>query len=286
MKLFSQRKGLKPIKTLVQLDTMDDELRVALWNALCSHYWNDVGLDADGRLVWDADPHMFLFCRQLWADYFKATTDTVPRYWEDNYKRIRRYFLKCSWNEVYDLIEFISNVHENAFKNAAFQRACNEALERELSAYRFVGGKIGPITSEEEIAVVEEAIRSPDALKPVSIHIARALDFLADRKAPDYRNSIKESISAVEATCKLLTGEPKADLRYALKHLANKISLHPALEEGFVKMYAFTSDEHGIRHALLDESDLSFEDAKFMLVSCSAFVNYLRAKSIKSGVKF
>jgi hypothetical protein len=187
---------------------------------------------------------------------------------------------------VYDFIEFISNVHEDEIRNAAFQEACNNVLERELSAYRFVGGKIGAITSEEEIAVVEEAIQFPDALKPVSTHIARALDFLVDRKAPDYRNSIKESISAVEATCKLLTGMPKADLGYALKHLADKISLHPALEDGFLKMYAFTSDEDGIRHTLLDESDLSFEDAKFMLVSCCAFVNYLRAKSIKGGVKF
>ena len=51
-------------------------------------------------------------------------------------------------------------------------------------------------------------------------------------------------------------------------------------------MWTYTSDEHGIRHALLEESDLTFEDAKFMLVSCCAFVNYLKAKSVKAGIKF
>jgi hypothetical protein len=40
----------------------------------------------------------------------------------------------------------------------------------------------------------------------------------------------------------------------------------------------------GIRHALLEESTLDLDDAKFMLVSCSGFVNYLAAKAAKAGV--
>ncbi len=45
-------------------------------------------------------------------------------------------------------------------------------------------------------------------------------------------------------------------------------------------------DTFSQRHALLDESDLDFEDAKFMLVSCSAFTNYLKGKVIKAGIDF
>ena len=52
------------------------------------------------------------------------------------------------------------------------------------------------------------------------------------------------------------------------------------------QLYGYTSDADGIRHALLDESDLDFEDAKFMLVSCSAFTNYLKGKAIKAGIDF
>ena len=41
-------------------------------------------------------------------------------------------------------------------------------------------------------------------------------------------------------------------------------------------LFGYTSDEGGIRHAEgLFVSEVSFEEAKFMLVSCSAFVNYL-----------
>ena len=30
--LFSQRKGLKPVKKEIQIDNMDDDLRIGLWN--------------------------------------------------------------------------------------------------------------------------------------------------------------------------------------------------------------------------------------------------------------
>lgn len=52
--------------------------------------------------------------------------------------------------------------------------------------------------------------------------------------------------------------------------------MHPALNGAFQKLYGYTSDAGGIiRHALLEEDSLDFKDAKFMLVSCSAFVTYL-----------
>jgi hypothetical protein len=101
---------------------------------------------------------------------------------------------------------------------------------------------------------------------------------LADRKAPDYRNSIKESISAVESLCNLITEDNKATLGKALKKLDDKVALHRCLKNAFDSLYGYTSDADGIRHALLEESNLEFEDAKFMLVACSAFINYLKAK--------
>jgi len=154
-----------------------------------------------------------------------------------------------------------------------------------VSAYRFVGGEITQITSEEQIAEIDEALKAPEPLWPVTNHLKTALHLLADKKSPDYRNSIKESISTVEAISKLITGNPKAKLGQALKEIEDKVGLHPALKSGFNSLYGYTSNAEGIRHALLDESDLNFEDAKFMLVSCSAFANYLTSKSSKAGIK-
>ena len=49
-------------------------------------------------------------------------------------------------------------------------------------------------------------------------------------------------------------------------------------------MYGWTSDAEGIRHGLQDEPDLGFEDAKYMLVACSGFINYLLEKAKKAGL--
>jgi hypothetical protein len=72
--------------------------------------------------------------------------------------------------------------------------------------------------------------------------------------------------------------------RAALAAIEKKTTLHPSLKEAFQKLYGYTSDAQGIRHALMDEPNLDIEDAKFMLVSCSAFVNYLIVKAQKADI--
>jgi len=281
MRLFSQRKGIKPVKK-IQRGYMDDDLRNSLWNAFISFYWSNV----EGEIIFD-EPWIYDLCKSLWLDYFKKPLDTLlSMSLKYTYQKIKDYFFNCHWYEVYDFIEFIVNSYPYEGINSEFMEYCNSVLERELSAYRFVGGKIVEITSEEEISEIEEALEISKPLKGVHTHLKRALELLADRKSPDYRNSIKESISAVEAICRLITGEGKATLGEALNKMKTeaKVDLHPALKSALDNLYGYTSDEKGIRHSLLDEPNLNFEDAKFMLVSCSAFINYLFIKASKAGI--
>jgi hypothetical protein len=107
------------------------------------------------------------------------------------------------------------------------------------------------------------------------------MNLLYDRKMPDYRNSAKESISAVEALCKEISGQDKATLSDAIKTLSKDSKYHPAFLKALDKLYAYTNDSSGIRHSLLDEDVVDFADAKFMLLACSSFVNYVRTKSAK-----
>jgi hypothetical protein len=203
------------------------------------------------------------------------------------YETIRKYFFDCAWNEVYDVVEFVASNFPDELDRVTtrFRSYCNWILEREVSAYRFVVDKITQVTDEQEIAAIEEAADTAGSLKPATIHMRAALNLLADRKSPDYRNSVKESISAVEAACKVMAGEEKADLDKALKQLKKQLGLHGALEKAFSSMYGYSSDADGIRHALMDEPNLAFENAKFMLVACAAFVNYLKAKAARAGMK-
>lgn len=280
MALFSQRRGLKPVKTVMQVESMDHELRVGLWNMLTVHYWDKMPQDYVA-----SHPAMYTFCRRLWHMHFKRRLDDMPQFWSSVLDQIRKSFFTCEWYEVYDFLEFLVTAYpeEEEGLSARFESSCNTVLERELAGYRFVGGRISPITSEEEITEIEEAMArcTPG---PVASHIRSALDKLVDRESPDYRNSVKESISAVEALCRLITGAPNTTLGQALKQIDGLVGLHPALEKGFSSIYGYTSAADGIRHALMDQETLEFEDAKFMLVACSAFVNYLRAKASRVGV--
>jgi hypothetical protein len=150
----------------------------------------------------------------------------------------------------------------------------NEILERENSAYRLVGQEILEVTDTNQIAAIQKALEVPAS--PVRAHFSTALSLLTDRAQPDYRNSIKESISAVEAACREVASQPKATLGDALKKIPK---LHPALMKAFSSLYGYTNDADGIRHALLEEPNLTKQDATFMLVACSAFVGFLYEKS-------
>jgi hypothetical protein len=279
---FSQREGIKPVKSVIQVDSMDSDLRTGLWNALEIYYLTKI----KGRYV-SSEEKIFSLLKGLWIDHFKWRIGTLTNDGSSIYRQINEYFSSCEWYEVYDLLDFIAQNCPNELEkvNKDFMEYCNSVLERELSAYRFVGEKIASLTSKEEIAEIEEALKIVEPLKNVRMHLERALELLADRRLPDYRNSIKESISAVEAICILITKDPKATLGQAVKKLEPGVKVHPALENAFSKLYGYSSSADGIRHALLDEPNLELEDAKFMLVSCSTFVNYLMAKVSRAGIK-
>lgn len=281
MESFSQSYGYKPVKNMIQVEVIDDELRTSLWNVLDSFYWskgNPVHL-----LEAESNKLILSLLRTIWSEYLKLPNDTIGNFWDKPYGQLRAYYFSCPWNEVYDFIDFIANNGLNK-ADEQFRLECNRVLKREVSGYRFIGGKISPITSEEEITEIEEALQSTKYLKLAAIHLKSALDLFSDRQSPDYRNSIKESISAVEAICILITAKDKATLGEAMKRINDKIKLHSALQQAFSKLYGYTSDADGIRHALLDEPNLDAEDAEFMLVSCSAFINYLKVKASKAGI--
>ena len=153
----------------------------------------------------------------------------------------------------------------------------NAVFEKYLVGYRVINGQILPITNEEEKLAIEHAVeKSSDA---VAEQMTKAIRFFGDRQHPEYAKSGDCSISAVEAQCRILLNDPTPTLGKALKRLEdNGVNIHGSLKGAFDKLYGFTSDANGIRHAGIGPSDVDADLAKFMLVACSAFVNYLRSK--------
>ncbi|MCM1545499.1 MAG: hypothetical protein NC033_00540 [Clostridiales bacterium] len=191
-------------------------------------------------------------------------------------------FLTSSINNQYRQPDFNNQGYPIYFNEYQYM---NTLFEVECVGYRFVGDQIVAITEQTEIEEIEQTLNN--SIGGCRTHIEKAVGFLADREKKDYKNCIKESISAVESICQLITGNDKATLGQALKLLKDKgVKIHSALESAFSKLYGYTSDEGGIRHCEgMFESNVTFEEAKFMLVSCSAFVNYLIAEYGKLGGK-
>ncbi|WP_222435066.1 AbiJ-NTD4 domain-containing protein [Pseudomonas marginalis] len=275
---FSQRMGLIPESKLIQVDDMDMDLRISLWNALIETYWSQY-TSASRMYDYVNGSNFHSYSRKLYSLHYKKSIDTIDTHWNKFLAKVRESFFSCTWDRVYAFIEFTPQ-HAPEYKPGQTVRAdffiktCNQILERENSAYRFVAGKITPITSQDEIEEVERAIAISDQYTGVRTHIQTALGFLTDKLNPDYRNSIKESISAVESLAKHLVGNPSATLDGALKVLEKSHKLHPALKKAFSSLYGYTNDSDGIRHALMENSELTQADARFMLICCSAFTNF------------
>lgn len=286
MALFSQRQGLKPVKTIFQINSIDDELKNSLWNAFYLFMWVPHTLpDVTGtRMI---SNYYQLLTQKIFLGYLKRPLDGQSLESKSALNYLKTYFFNCEWYELYDFLEFSAQAYPDNEHGQRFRDYCNSILEKEMSAYRFVGEHIIQMTNDTEINEIEEALASTTSIDAIQTHLKQAVGLLSDRSAPDYRNSIKESISAVEAICKLITGNTNTTLGAALNEIEKNqlIPLHHNLKEAFKQLYWYTSDAAGIRHAIKDNSSVDFEDAKFMLVSSVAFINYLLAQSAKSGLK-
>jgi hypothetical protein len=270
MRPFSERLGLRQPKSVLQVASMDDELRNGLWNVLLLQFWRYISSDYGGG---EAQRLLLI----TWTNFYKEPVDTMRRPTEA-VARLRSDFFDWPWNVVYDYLQVIATADIELMSRIEFTEACNTVLQRELAGYRFVDYELLPVGTEEELAAITQARTDAGPYRPIQEHLRQAASLLADRKNPDVRNSIKESISAVEATCQVVAGE-RASLGDCLRLLDARVSLHPALRDALSKLYGWTSDAEGIRHALMDVSRLDPDDGRFMLVACSAFVSYLLGKA-------
>jgi AbiJ N-terminal domain 4 len=187
------------------------------------------------------------------------------------------FFQKAPWYEVLNIVQFLHDECLSGQRSSQqnFEGQINEVLEREKSAYRFIAGILAPLTNEIEMQELEQAARRKDRFAPVAEHVRTALELYSKKPQPDYRNGIKESISAVESAAKIITGLPNATLDEAIKLIDKRHSLHGSFKNGTLKLYGYTSNEGGIRHSLTEATNIDEADARYMLVSCSAFANYL-----------
>lgn len=280
---FAQRFGYASPNADLDESAMPDTLRAGLWDAVqFAFLWNSTKSSTFGAVYSD---QFRTFCNKLWFEHFRETIDSMPKNPHSSVQRIRDRFFDMKFFDVYRFLEFCLSLDPQCWATKPknnFKDLCNSVFERERCAFRFSEDTLIKISEPEQLQEVSLAI-SQDRSAPLREHIRRAASFYSMTPEPDYRNSIKESISAVEATVAFVVGRKTTGITKPLKAIADKYEIHQALRDGFEKLYAWTSDESGIRHRLIGNSSVSQDEARYMLVSCSAFSNYLMALHSKFG---
>lgn len=286
---FSDRNAIKSQNIEIQLKDFDERTRIQLKNMISKLY--DATYEHDLN---DWKDEIQQFFRHIFDEVYSVSIDVKRHYeYEDIFDEINETILHGEYDDVLTLVEDIIQYWDNyliekeaydyydcyndEYRDASLYQVMNKFFEKEYIGYRFIGGIIVPISDDYEVAAIEEGIACKfDSVKK---HFLKASTLLSDRDNPDYENSIKESISAVEAICEVFTGikGKEATLGNMLKKLeSNGIEIHSGLRSAFNILYGYTSDANGIRHAGdIGGKTSTFEEAKFMLVSCCAFVNYL-----------
>lgn len=283
---FSEAHGMGSCNTQMQIDELDDRTRNILYNC--------IAMSLDGEFS-QTDSMGFRknykkedwLCRTFFTYVLGLKINVNKHYYiSDLLHVVEKIFSNAPYNEIFDSIEYLCCYRYNEYEKNRLKDFCdllNVLLESEYVGYRLINGRFIPVTDENEIKSIENACNNK--FEGVRAHISKAVGFIADREHKDCKNCIKESISAVESICSIIVEDENATLGKAVKQLKDKgLKIHPALERAFLSFYGYTSDEGGIRHSEgMFESDVTFEEAKFMLVSCSAFVNYLTANYGKVG---
>jgi len=259
---------------MLKKDEMPESLRNRLWNTIYDAFF--IYLD-DQAPDWAlADMSEYKISRDIWLSFLngdkyifhKGPLSAVV-------DEINKKYHQLQWFAIYDFVEFVLSSCVQGKSKMELASEINRVLQEEKAPYQVIDHKVSPPLGDEEMKKeIEKALTIPDKYQPVREHLSKALDKWADRKNPDYKNSIGESIKAVECLVTILLGKDGT-----LGKLIDELDIHPALRAGFSNLYGWRSDESGVGHGKFKEP-LSCDEpeARYMLVTCSAFINYLIAK--------
>jgi len=286
---FSQVHGLQPLPQPLALGKVTDHFRMDVWNWV--YLRMDGGRNHSGHNVvgpWHT------FFRTTHAQLFHFPLDSFSSAFEDlsEYKRLIVGREAISFNKLFDLIQFmlrlmrhLPDVRSEASRHLIEMR---NVFQTNMLAYDILdippdGPTIVPISTPEEGGAIRQAFAAlaTSPFDGARAHLRLAAEAINAGSPPD---GIREAINAVESTVRVIA--PNKNFKDAMIALDAKAKLHPALREALSKLYAYSGDEKGIRHPLLesDVASVGMAEAVFMFGACASFVSYLIQRGRTTGV--
>ena len=274
---FSQAQGYEPLPQPLKPEELSDAARVGIWNLLYSEVTEDAKFASYGtwvpilRLI-----HIYFYGRAIdeWGSIERIGA-------EKTLSETRDFIYGSPFNRVFDLLTFIIRVNRCPpefiegieFTFRRFQLAYVVDTTRPATIY--------PVTTPEEGDALVGALHQIDSAGLVGArkHLRDAGTCINQQ---DWAGAVRESIHAVESVARQIAPQTKT-LGDALKVLEEMGLLeHSALRQGFSKIYGYTNDKQGIRHALLNQesANVGQDEALFMFGACASFASYLSRKQL------
>ena len=280
---FSQAQGYEEVPRPLKLKELPGEMRTQIWNLFYAHL-NESKVDPDPNVI----PLQGIAWVVVgdWEEIFRAKHifhDHLPLdEWSVKLRvicpHLRNDIETLPFNKVFDLIQFVLR-HPKC--PPVFVAEMKRIFELCRLAYGIDEGNpptIVPSVTDEEASTVIESL---ETLRGASLggsaeHLRKACECI---NQGDWAGSIRESIHTVESVARKLSPEATT-LKPALASINDHAGLHPALRDGLIKLYGYTSDDPGLRHPLLDseKAKVGIDEAVFMLGACASLASYLWRK--------
>ena len=285
MLTFSQAQGYEDLPGPLKLGELPREARTRIRNVFYPHIERAGTFEPGGdyqphnKFVWVVGPPWGTILYKKHLDFDHLAIDDWNYSPEHQQQQLRQSIETLPFNKVFDLVQFVLR-HEEC--PADFIKEMKDAFGFSRLAYTIDAGPppsiIPSVTVEEGKTILEslETLRKA-GLGGSAAQLRKAAECI---NGQDWAGSVRESIHAVESVARQLDPKASTTLEPALKSLEGSGTLHPALKSAFTKLYGYTSNEQGIRHALLDQdsANVGMDEAVFMLGACASFSSYLWRK--------
>ena len=274
---FSQANGYEELPRPIALGRISDEARRRLWDLLWLSAWTKK--DRFDNQFWATVSWTDIF-QVLHTEFMQLPLDEFNTRPTQSQFRFRGFVLSHGPpNRLFDMwliiMRHIRCPREFIEETTRIFEECRLAYVVDTNG----PPTILPAATQQEGETLTDALRQlkEGGHSGAQTHLREAGIQI---NAGDWAESVRESIHAVESVARQLDPKNANTLESALKSLDKQVRIHPALKNALSNLYGYTSDEQGIRHAILDmpESPVGRDEAVFMLGACASFVTYLLSK--------
>lgn len=283
--IFSQRYGYEPLPTPMRLEEISDDLRREIWNAVYRIIRDAIRSDMLGTTTF-FDTNFCRFIERVWGKFKKISESRVRTKCNEVMKNFESVVMHERFNRVLDLLQIMADERKS---DDEFTTTIATLFERHAAAYRLDMSRrpylFVPCANKEQGEATRQAIETirDGCMEGAVTHLRQAVEHI---NGGQHADSIADSIHAVESVARVIDPKSNKTLKPALNSLEKAgLLTHPALKDAFNKLYGYTSDEQGIRHALHDKgaADVGLDEAIFMFGACASFAAYLTEKHRKAG---